>query len=126
MLGIASAAIDVSDGLAADLGHILEASGVGATLELDTLPLSPAFQRVGAAMGETQGARLALGAGDDYELCFTVPATRCERVAREFAAFDCGCRAIGVIEERVGLRVRQADGSPLVFEHSGYDHFAAP
>ncbi|MEK7322733.1 MAG: thiamine-phosphate kinase [Pseudomonadota bacterium] len=124
--GLAGAMIDISDGLAADLGHILEASGVGATLQLDALPLSPAFQRVCAAMGETQGARLALGAGDDYELCFTAPAAHREQVERQFAAFGCGCRAIGVIEERPGLRVRQSDGSPLVFEHGGYDHFAAP
>lgn len=124
--GLASAMIDVSDGLAADLGHILEASGVGATLELDTLPLSPAFQQVCAAMGETQGARLALGAGDDYEVCFTVPAARCEQVEREFAACEYACRRIGVIEARTGLRVRQADGSPLLFERGGHDHFAAP
>ncbi len=124
--GLASAMIDVSDGLAADLGHILEASGVGATLALDALPLSPVFQRVCAAMGQVQGARLALSAGDDYELCFTVPAARQEQVERQFAAFDCGCRVIGVIEERAGLRVRQTDGSPLLFEHGGYDHFAAP
>ena len=68
--GIATAMIDVSDGLAADLGHILDASGVGAELRLQSLPLSPSVAAVVAADGDWS---LPLASGDDYELCFCIP-----------------------------------------------------
>src|SRR5690606_3458633 len=77
----AHAAIDVSDGLLADLGHVLAASGVGATLWLERLPLSPPFRRgvaalaqAGACGDDDLAASIALCAGDDYELCFTAAA----------------------------------------------------
>ena len=68
--GVASAAMDVSDGLLGDLGKLCDASGVGAILELEQLPLSPALL---ASFDATQAERFALGGGDDYELVFTVP-----------------------------------------------------
>jgi thiamine-monophosphate kinase len=127
LCGLASAMIDVSDGLAADLTHILEASGVGATLNVHEIPLSPAFSAVSAAenylLDEDGRWRLALGVGDDYELCFTVPAAQRKRVEALFARFPCGCRAIGVIEQTPGLRLKQPDGSPLSLGRAGYDHF---
>ena len=122
--GLASAMIDVSDGLAADLDHLLEAGGVGARIELAALPRSSAFTRVCAEMDEAQGAQLALSAGDDYELCFTAPAARRAEVAALFAGFECGCQAIGVIEAHAGLRVARGDGSLLDARRGGYDHFA--
>lgn len=122
--GIAHAMIDVSDGLAADLGHILAASGAGATIELDALPLSAAFQQLAAAPAG-RAAELALAGGDDYELCFTVPPARSAEAERRLAAFG-GCRVIGVVEAAPGLRVRRADGSQLTLERGGYDHFAGP
>lgn len=122
--GLARAMIDISDGLAADLGHILAASGVGATVELGRLPLSAAFIQGCAGLEGMRGPELALIAGDDYELCFTVSPAQSAEVERLFAGFECGCRAVGVIEEAPGLRVRGADGAPVTWERGGYDHFA--
>lgn len=121
---IAHAMIDISDGLAADLGHILAASGVGATIDIDAIPLSAAFVGCCADLEGLRGPQLALNGGDDYELCFVVPATFCAQVEQRFAQFGCGCRAIGVIEVTEGLRVRRADGSAVTLEQGGYDHFA--
>jgi thiamine-monophosphate kinase len=126
--GEVSAMVDVSDGLAADLGHILEASGVGATLNLHSIPLSPSFVAVTGSgkyyMNEAERLRLALSAGDDYELCFTAPEAQCRRVEDIFSNFSCGCHAIGIIETAPGLRLRQADGTLLSLERNGYEHFA--
>ena len=127
LCGAVTAMIDVSDGLAADLGHLLEASGVGATVNLQSLPLSPSFSAVTGSgkyyMNVPERLRLALSAGDDYELCFTAPAAQGRRVEELFSGFPCGCRAIGVIEAAPGLRLRQADGTLLPLERSGYEHF---
>lgn len=119
--GIASAAIDISDGLAADLGHILERSGVGAQIELAQLPSSPAMQHVLPEAGERW--RYALVSGDDYELCFTVPPARRDAVERLCAALDCGCRCIGRIEAAPGLRLMKPDGTLLQGLPHGFDHF---
>jgi len=123
--GLATAMIDISDGLAADLKHVLEASMVGATLDVETLPFSESFRACARGEGFTQEQclRLALTAGDDYELCFTAPAAQRRRVERLFSRFACGCRAIGVIERTSGLRLKQSDGEPLHLAGDGYDHF---
>ena len=108
--GIASACIDISDGLAADLGHVLAASGVGADLDPDLLPTSDALR---AAFDEHTLRRLQLTGGDDYELCFTAPPTQraaCEKLATR----------IGVIEAARGLRV---NGAAIPLDHAGWDHF---
>ena len=102
--GIASAAIDVSDGLLADLGHIAAASGVAIALESRALPLSPAL----AAAGEP-GRAWALTGGDDYELAFTLPAGE---------AVPAGCTRIGEVRAGDGLSV---DGEPA--NAGGYRHF---
>lgn len=133
--GLARAAIDISDGLLADLGHILRASGAGATLDLARLPLSPEFRACLAAMEAnrhpalrsfTPGlawADLALASGDDYELCFTVdPAQRPRLEALAAAGLPGTC--IGTIEAEPGLRCRLADGTPYRPPRLGYDHFA--
>lgn len=120
--GIASAAIDLSDGLAADLGHILERSAVGARLELAQLPLSSALQRLLPDAGER--CRFALAAGDDYELCFTVPPERHAAVEQLCSELDCGCRCIGAIEATPGLRLYRPDGALLDQPPHGFDHFA--
>ena len=119
--GIASAAIDVSDGLVADLGHILAASGVGATLEIERLPVSSAF--VAVVQGDSCW-QLPLSAGDDYELCFTVPAEKQAKVEQVFARFGCGAARIGVIESSLGLRCKLASGEILTPPSSGYQHFS--
>lgn len=118
--GLASSCIDISDGVAADLGHILDASGAGARLDLDKLPLSPPLRR---HCDETRAWRLALTAGDDYELCFTVPAARAAEWERRRAGLACGSTCIGVVEAAPGLRLERPDGSLLPLAHAGYDHF---
>jgi thiamine-monophosphate kinase len=133
--GVAHAAIDVSDGLLADLGHILEASGVGAMLDLAQLPLSPAFNSCLDAMSVAAHpalqkfapglawADLALGSGDDYELCFTVAHVHRPRM-EALAAAGMACTCIGAIEVERGLRCRLEDGTSYQPPLRGYDHFA--
>lgn len=118
--GIASAAIDISDGLAQDLGHILRRSGVGAVLDVERLPLSPALL---ASLDRDEAATLALAGGDDYELCFTVPPQRILQLESVASAWDCRCTRIGVIAPEPGLRLLRADGSEFRLERLGYDHF---
>jgi thiamine-monophosphate kinase len=118
--GVASAAIDVSDGLAQDLGHILERSRVGARLEVDRLPLSPALT---ASLDRDAAIVTALASGDDYELCFTVPPERAAQLEAAAAGWECRCTGIGVITAEPGLRLIRADGSPFHLERLGYDHF---
>ncbi|MDZ7644103.1 MAG: AIR synthase-related protein [Woeseiaceae bacterium] len=116
---LASAAIDVSDGLAADLLKLLAASGVGATVELESLPLSAAL--LGHA-GRDEALRLALAGGDDYELCMTVPDDAEARFLQ--AAADCGVAVtrIGTVAIEPGLRFTRA-GTPVELDFPGYDHF---
>lgn len=119
LLGIASACIDVSDGLVQDLGHVLAASGVGAVIDLDALPVPH-----GADDFPPETVRWAQTAGgDDYELLFAVPAARLAALADCSAAWRVPCTPIGVIEPEAGLRFREA-GQPVPAPRtSGYDHF---
>lgn len=116
--GAASAAIDLSDGLAADLGHLLAAGGVGAAVELERLPLSEALVRAVAEPEER--LQLALEAGDDYELCFTLAQGQ-EAVLAAVAAHAPVTR-IGTIEAAPGLRLHR-DGTPWSWPAGGYEHF---
>ncbi len=120
LCGIAHAAIDVSDGLAQDLGHILERSRVGARLEVERLPLSPALV---ASLDREAAVVAALTGGDDYELCFTVPPERISRLESSAAEWDCRCTRIGVVTAEPGLRLIHTDGSAFDLECLGYDHF---
>lgn len=120
--GIASAAIDVSDGLCADLQRLLQASGCGATLEQECLPLSAALlEQCGAA----EALRFALTGGDDYELLLTVSAAA--EAAFLKAANSCGVKVtrIGTADSRRELRVTR-DGRPTRIDMAGYRHFDGP
>lgn len=132
--GLVHAAIDLSDGLYADLGHVLAASGVGATLRLADLPLSEAFRVCAQAPSVTSAlqvddaalarAELALSAGDDYELCFTVEPGRAAAVEAVLREFGCRYARVGLIEAEPGLRCVLEDGTPYRPRRGGYDHFA--
>lgn len=118
--GLASSAIDLSDGLASDLVHILNASGCGARIHLDSLPLSEALT---ASVSPEQALRWALSGGEDYELCFTVP-----EINR--GALDVALGHLGARWTCIGQVTAQADGinymmgdKPVTMELKGYDHF---
>lgn len=118
--GLASAAIDISDGLLADLGHILKASDVGARLDLESLPLSVAVQPITA----TGDWSLPLAAGDDYELCFTVPSERVNILQEKLAGLDITVTRIGQIKTEAGLHCFDAQGECYAPHGTGYEHFA--
>ncbi len=120
--GIAHAAIDISDGLAGDLGHILAQSGVGASIDVDAVP-------AGASL-ESQPAELqraySLAGGDDYELCFTAPPARREAVLAAAHAAATPVTRIGAINAAPGLRLADSAGRPYRLSHPSFDHFARP
>jgi thiamine-monophosphate kinase len=125
--GLASAAIDISDGLLADLGHLLEVGRLGASLQVDLLPRSCGF--ISALQGQDSAPagwkyELPLSGGDDYELCFAVPAHHCEEVERRLGELPCGCTAIGSIEAQPGIRCYLRDGSAYQPGDTGYQHFS--
>lgn len=118
----ASACIDISDGLLADLAHICAASGVGAEIDAALLPRSPALLDL---FDEIRARDFALSGGDDYELCFTAPAAQLAGLREDLARLGCGATQIGRIVEGEGVRVRDADGQWLEPARAGWDHFAA-
>jgi thiamine-monophosphate kinase len=117
--GLASACIDVSDGLLGDAGKLAAASAAGLEIAEERLPLSGALREVldGAA-----ARRFALSGGDDYELCFTVPAVQLAPLERELPAAQWGYTRIGQLREPLGAVVVR-DGTVIEFSHSGYQHF---
>ena len=116
--GIASSAIDISDGLYADLGKLLRASSVGATLELDEIPISASLRHLFSG----EALRLALTGGDDYELCFTVGADKARRLLRVAEESATPVTRIGVVTDVPGISCRS--GNDIVsFDDSGFRHF---
>ena len=125
--GVASSAIDLSDGLLGDLDHILELSGVGAEVDETALPLAPLI----AACGDPARAFQACTAGgDDYELLFTAPADAAAQVLAAGAASGTPVSRIGRITSPAeGLRVRAHAGAAAVLDlagWTGFDHFRSP
>lgn len=120
--GQASACIDISDGLLADLGHICKASGVGAQIDVAQLPRSPAML---ALFDDATARDFALVGGDDYELCFTVPESALANVRADLARVGCGATRIGSIVTGEGVSVRDLDGTLLDTTDTGWDHFIA-
>jgi thiamine-monophosphate kinase len=123
--GLASAAIDVSDGLVGDLAHVLEASKVGAVLELAAIPRSEALDRQLASSARDIALRCLLAGGDDYELCFTTAPSHDPRVAALAAELGLELRRVGTIAAEPGLIVQDSSGRPLAPLPQAYDHFAA-
>lgn len=117
--GVASSAIDLSDGLVGDLGHILKRSGVGATLDADQLPRSATL----AAQPLALQHECLLAGGDDYELLFTAPATRHAAVRAAAATAGVAVQRCGHIEAEPGLRIVDAAGQALAGRWRGFDHF---
>lgn len=120
--GLATAAIDVSDGLLADLGHILSRSNVGARIRADHVPRSAAFQTQLSNTDDDWYA-LPLSAGDDYELCFTVPLSRSAAVHGLADRWQCAVTHLGEIVDEPGLKCVYEDGSAYVDRGRGYEHF---
>ncbi len=120
--GVAHAAIDISDGLRGDLQHVLDASHVGATLQVDALPVGPTLAR----QPQVLQRRFALAGGDDYELCFTAPGQ--QRTAVIAAAQQAGVAVtrIGSIEAQSGLRLRDGHDREIVIDAPSFDHFNSP
>jgi len=115
--GIASAAIDLSDGLAGDLQHILDASNVGAEIIADDLPMSPAFRQLHK---RDQRLELQAAGGDDYELCVCIPP---QQLAEAQAAVGHVLKPVGRITAQTGLRWLDHNGAVLNVELKAYDHF---
>ena len=119
LAGVAAAAIDISDGLLADIRHVLEASQCGAQLNVDAIARSPVLQ----SLDEAAALACQLNGGDDYELCFTVDADRVEAVYRAAEACRLPLSEIGIIEPSPGVRCVRDDGSPFAPAVEGFDHF---
>jgi len=117
--GIAHAAIDISDGLAGDLGHILARSAVGATLAVDSLPAGPVLSRQNQAIRR----HFTLAGGDDYELCFTAAASQRGAVLAAAQAAATAVTRIGSIDADPGLRLHDAGNNPLNLQLASFDHF---
>jgi thiamine-monophosphate kinase len=117
ILFYATSAIDISDGLLADLGHILNRSGVGADLLISKLPISDSLKK----LPEDLATELALSSGDDYELCFTVPSYLTNDLEQRCPFIHC----IGEITSESGLRLFNASGQESTANiRKGYDHFS--
>jgi thiamine-monophosphate kinase len=118
--GFATAAMDVSDGLLGDLGKLARASGVGACIDLERLPVAPEL----AAYPLTEQERLVLHGGDDYELLFTLPAEHFGHIAHLAEAGGCSLRCIGSMVQGAGVECRR-NGLRVNVVGKGYDHFAS-
>lgn len=117
--GIAHAAVDLSDGLLQDLGHILAASRLGARLEVDRMPVAAAL----SGLDDAPRRRAVLGGGDVYQLCFTAPAAQREAVQAAARAASAQVTRVGQTLAQPGLQVLDGQGRPLTDLPGGFDHF---
>ena len=120
LVGVANAAIDVSDGLVQDLGHILAASRCGAEVHYALLPIHPALMGLPMAVQE----QAVLGGGDVFQLCFTAPVSQRTLIMEMAQQHGIRVTQIGEITQSAGLRVRNAQGECIEPTRQGYDHFA--
>jgi thiamine-monophosphate kinase len=117
--GVATSALDVSDGLLGDLNHLLRRSGVGVTVDVDALPRSADLDAQSLAVQRECG----LAGGDDYELLFTAPPTRADAVARAAREGGVHVTRIGRIEAAAGVRLVDAHGNAVPHTFGSFDHF---
>jgi thiamine-monophosphate kinase len=120
----ANAAIDLSDGLLADLGHIATLSHVGADIDVCRLPTSKVLND--HYPDDAQRWPLQLSGGDDYELCFTAPASNAWEIEQALSSFDCSATVIGRIVSGSDIRVLDLNSESLNLQQVGYDHFQIP
>ncbi|MCJ0766074.1 thiamine-phosphate kinase [Variovorax terrae] len=126
--GVATAAVDISDGLLGDLGHILQASGVGARVDtsvaMNLIASNNRATWTSAAFSSEKWLELVLSGGDDYELAFTAPASA--RAAVQVASVQAQTRVtrIGCIEAETGLHLVDAQGQAMPHRYASFDHFA--
>ena len=122
LIGLAHSAIDISDGLMADLGHILAASEKAAYINMTDIPCSPVIKKY---LQQSLVMRCLLAGGDDYELCFTAPKINREKIENLSAELAIPLTRIGEIFSGEGLIVKDDKGSEITLETKGYDHFSA-
>lgn len=120
LIGLAHSAIDISDGLLADLGHILENSGKSAIIHLESIPCTTILKK---RLPQSLAMRCLLAGGDDYELCFTAPQARREEIALLSTELGIPLSRIGEISSGEGLIVNDIMGKTVTLETTGYDHF---
>lgn len=116
--------IDISDGLIADLGHILKASACGAKVYFDQLPRSKAFHKCADYLNDLDYKQMVLAGGDDYELCLVIPADNEEALLLLAESMDVLVTHIGVIDNSGELSVINTSGESMELNYSGYEHFA--
>jgi thiamine-monophosphate kinase len=120
--GLATSAIDISDGLLADLDHICTLSKVGATVEADRLPVSA----IGAKhIDSAAGLTAVVAGGDDYELCFTAPVNARESIEDLTEILGVPLTRIGEIRKGKGVSLVASDGKAIAVDGRGFDHFTA-
>ena len=120
LIGLANSAIDISDGLLADLGHILEHSNVAATVNISKINCSGVIEKY---LSQQHVVSCMLAGGDDYELCFTVPRERRSKVDKISQEIGIPLTRIGKINKGEGLVVLDQTEKPITMEKTGYDHF---
>jgi thiamine-monophosphate kinase len=121
--GIATSAIDISDGLLGDLGHVLRQSGVGALIQTE---LAAGLLAAASQLDADQRLEYVLAGGDDYELAFTAPPSRREAVQAAAKKSDTAVTRIGQIESAAGIRLLDGQGRPVQKHYRSFDHFVSP
>lgn len=126
LIGFAHSAIDISDGLLADLGHVLKSSKVGAVIRMDAIRRSEIMEKYLAhPLANPLASKCLLSGGDDYELCFTAPKSKREKIEALSHEEEIPLTRIGKIDQGEGLVVLDAAGGTVITETKGYDHFRA-
>lgn len=119
--GVATSCIDISDGLLADLGHILDASQLGATLHLDKIPCSDFMQ---LHLNESDFRQYLLAGGDDYELCFTASSLNSDAISNISQRLKLPLTRVGNTESLAGLHVLDSKQFIIALNRKGFDHFS--